>query len=115
VQLFPQGFPRGAHNMAGVSAHVIHNVATGRVVRPPMASRMSEPIARPVVGGRSSAFTSSAFTPVSPDGGGGSGERHEIARGTVTSQRTPPPRRRGGAVRARRDAALEGRHLDVIR
>jgi hypothetical protein len=69
VALFPQGCPQGAHNLAGVSAHVIHT-AVHRLgwCRPPMAGRMSEPSARTVVGGRRG-----AFMPGLPGRGGGGG------------------------------------------
>jgi hypothetical protein len=69
VPSFPQGYPQGAHNLAGVSAHVIHT-AVHRLgwCRPPMAGRMSEPSARTVVGGRRG-----AFMPGLPGRGGGGG------------------------------------------
>jgi hypothetical protein len=48
--LFPQVYPQGAHNVVGVSAHVIHSAVhrTGWY-RPPRAAKMSEPPVRTVL------------------------------------------------------------------
>jgi len=57
VQLYPQVFPQGAHNVVGVSAHVVHTVVHGASwCPPPRAGKMSEASARTVTGGRRSAF-----------------------------------------------------------
>jgi hypothetical protein len=56
-QPFPQTCPQAAHNVVGVSAHVVH-IHVHRVTWSPAwrAARMSEPSARTVSGAGSSAF-----------------------------------------------------------
>ena len=55
--LFPQFCPQAAHNVAGVSAHLVHTAVHGATWWPAWrAARMSEPWVRTVSGEGSSAF-----------------------------------------------------------
>src|SRR5271167_1442054 len=60
---FPQFCPQAAHNVAGVSAHLVHTFVHGATwCRAPQADKMSEPSATTVSGEGRSAFVPYSFT-----------------------------------------------------
>jgi hypothetical protein len=77
-QPFPQFCPQAAHNVAGVSAHIVHTFVHGATwCRAWRADRMSEPWATTVSGeGRRASVPRSLASRATKYGGGAAGERH---------------------------------------
>ena len=106
-QPFPQLFPQPAHNVTGVSAHLVHTV----LHRTAGARRAGSEKCQSHRLERTQAKAAVRSFHVHLRGGGGLGERHRDRSEERRLRADAAARRGGGAVCPRRDAALEGCHL----